>query len=57
MFVTPKKCDMKPFPLLKVLSSTNSIPVVLDEFKVADIKEDVFQNLLRTIRESYNGEV
>jgi hypothetical protein len=56
-FVTPKKCDMKPFPLLKLLSSTNAIPVVLDEFKVADIKEDVFQNLLRTIRESYNGEV
>jgi hypothetical protein len=56
-FVTPKKCDMKPFPLLKLLSSTNAIPVVLDEFKVADIKDEIFQNLLRTIRESYNGEV
>ncbi|GEM_PF-2106992 len=53
----PKRCSMKPFPLLKLLSSTNAIPIVLDEFKVADMKEDIVDSLLRTLREAYNGEV
>lgn len=53
----PKQCSLRPFPLVKLLSSTNAIPVALDEFKVADIKEDIVLNLLRTLREAYNGEV
>jgi hypothetical protein len=53
----PQMCDMKPFPMLKLLSSTNAIPVVLDEFKVKDMKQDSIDNLLRFMRKSYDGEV
>lgn len=53
----PQMCDMKPFPMLKLLSSTNAIPVVLDEFKMKDMKQDSIDNLLRFMRKTYDGEV
>jgi hypothetical protein len=53
----PQMCDMKPFPMLKLLSSTNAIPVVLDEFKVRDMKQDSVDSLLRFMRKAYDGEV
>jgi hypothetical protein len=53
----PSKCDMKPFPMLKNLSSTNGIPQFYDEFKQSDMKDDVVDSLLRYIREIYDGEL
>jgi hypothetical protein len=53
----PQMCDIKPFPMLKLLSSTNAIPVFLDEFKVKDMRQDSTDNLLRFMRKSYDGEV
>jgi hypothetical protein len=53
----PHMCDMRPFPLLKLLSATNAVPVFLDEFKVADMKEETVDNLLRFMRKSYDGEL
>ena len=50
-------CDMRPFPLLKLLSSTNAVPVFLDEFKVADMKEETVDSLLRFMRKCYDGEL
>ena len=53
----PNKCDMRPFPMLKNLSSTNGIPQFYDEFKQSDMKEDAVDSLLRYIREIYDGEM
>jgi len=53
----PNKCDMRPFPMLKNLSSTNGIPQFYDEFKQSDMKEDVVDSLMRYIREIYDGEM
>jgi hypothetical protein len=53
----PKSCTMKPFPMLKMLSSTNAIPQWYDEFKKADMKEADVDNLLRYMRRAYKGEV
>jgi hypothetical protein len=53
----PNRCSMKPFPMLKLLSSTNAIPIMLDEFKVSDLKQDTVDNILRTMRQVYTGEL
>jgi hypothetical protein len=53
----PNKCDMRPFPMLKNLSSTNGIPQFYDEFKQSDMKDDAIDSLLRYIREIYDGEM
>ncbi|MBI2417231.1 MAG: hypothetical protein HYV28_04900 [Ignavibacteriales bacterium] len=50
-------CTLRPFPLLKLLSSTNAIPVYLDEFKVSDMSTDQVEILLRYMRKNYSGEV
>lgn len=52
----PSSCDMKRFPMLDLLCSTNGIPVVLDEFKVSDMKEEYTNNLYRFMRKIYAGE-
>lgn len=49
-------CTMKQFPMLKLLSSTNAIPLVFDEFKKSDMRENDIHNMLRLMRKSYNGE-
>jgi hypothetical protein len=43
--------------MLKLLSSTNAIPVYLDEFKEADMQRDQIDTLFRYMRKSYSGEV
>ena len=53
----PTSCTQRSFPTLKQLSSTNAIPVVLDEFKVSDMKEDEVSTLIRYMRRTYAGEV
>jgi hypothetical protein len=53
----PNKCDMKPFPMLKNLSSTNGIPQFYDEFKQSDMKTESVDSLMRYIREIYDGEM
>jgi len=53
----PNKCDMRPFPMLKNLSSTNGIPQFYDEFKQSDMRDDAVESLLRYIREIYDGEM
>lgn len=53
----PFSCTMRIFPMLKTLSSTNAIPVFLDEFKKSDMSEDQYDNLLRFMRKGYMGEV
>ncbi|MDR3611039.1 MAG: BT4734/BF3469 family protein [Ignavibacteriaceae bacterium] len=52
----PMSVTMKTFPLLKMLSSTNSIPQWYDEFKVSDMKETDVDNILRFMRKVYSGE-
>jgi len=53
----PNVVTMKSFPMLKLLSSTNAIPVFMDEYKVRDMKEDMVDNIHRYMRKSYNGEI
>jgi hypothetical protein len=53
----PNSCTMRPFPMLKLLSSNNGIPVILDEFKVSDMRSEHIDNLFRYMRSSYRGEV
>lgn len=53
----PNSCTMRPFPMLKLLSANNGIPVLLDEFKVSDMKGDQVDSLLRFMRKSYYSEV
>ena len=50
-------CTMKSFPMLKLLSSTNAVPIILDEFKKSDMKDDQVNSLLRNIRKTYSGEI
>jgi len=50
-------CTMKPFPMRKILSSTNAVPIILDEFKKSDMKDDQVNALLRYIRSTYSGEI
>ncbi|MEX2189546.1 MAG: BT4734/BF3469 family protein, partial [Bacteroidota bacterium] len=52
----PRSVTMKPFPILKLLSSTNAIPVFLDEYK-RDMPIDHLNNIHRYIRRVYNAEV
>ncbi|MCX6174139.1 MAG: hypothetical protein NTZ27_05235 [Ignavibacteriales bacterium] len=54
---TPNSVTLKTFPLLKMLSSTNAIPQWYDEFKVADMKENDVDNILRFMRKAYAGEL
>ena len=53
----PNVCTMKPFPMLKLLTSTNAIPVILDEYKLKDLSQQEASNLHRFLRKSYYGEI
>jgi hypothetical protein len=48
---------MTPFTFLRLLSSTNSIPVITDEYKPYDMRESEVKNFHRYIRRLYSGEV
>jgi hypothetical protein len=54
---TVYSCTMKPFPMLKLLSSTNAVPVVLDEYKPYDMRDGQVMDLTRMIRKLYRGEI
>ena len=53
----PNSCTMRSFPMLKLLASTNAVPVLLDEFKVSDMSSEQLENLTRYMRKSYYGEI
>lgn len=53
---TPFSCTMRLFPMLKLLSSSNAIPVVFDEFKKSDMTDYEVNNMTRYMRRSYSGE-
>jgi hypothetical protein len=49
--------DMRKFPMLKALSSTNGIPIFIDEFKQSDMTDFNINDIHRYIRKSYDGGV
>ncbi|MEI7906469.1 MAG: BT4734/BF3469 family protein [Bacteroidota bacterium] len=50
-------CTMTSFAMLKLLTSTNAIPIFMDEFKKSDMREDDVDRLQRYMRKIYAGEV
>jgi hypothetical protein len=48
---------MKSFPMLKLLSSSTSIFIPLDEFKKQDMAEHEIEQFQRFLRKAYSGEV
>ncbi len=52
----PHSCKEKAFPLLKLISSTNAIPVLLDEFKSKLLTEDQMNNIIAYMNKAYSGE-
>lgn len=54
---TVYSCTMKPFPMLKLLCSTNAVPIVLDEFKPWDMRDFQVLDIGRLIRKIYRGEI
>lgn len=49
--------DTTPFTMLTAISSTNAVPVIFDEYKPADMREYVIDNLKKYIRLSTRGGV
>ena len=52
----PHSSKEKAFPMLKLLCSTNAIPVFLDEFKAKLLTEDQMNNLIAYMNKAYSGE-
>ena len=50
-------CTLNPFPMLKLMSSTNAIPLVFDEFKKQDLTQYQMNNIHRMMRKSYSNEI
>ena len=46
-----------PFTFLRVFSSTSSIPIIIDEFKPFNMKEDEARLLIRYLKRLYDGEI
>ena len=55
--VDPYSVTETEFALIKLLSSTNGVPVFLDEFKPGDMPRYRLNTLLRFLRRIYGGEV
>lgn len=53
----PHSCKEKTFPMLKLLSSTNAVPVVLDEFKAKLLTEDQMNTVIAFMNKAYSGEI
>ncbi|MDP6599581.1 MAG: hypothetical protein QGI86_27570, partial [Candidatus Poribacteria bacterium] len=49
-------CTETNFVMLKLLSSTSTIPIILDEFKPYDMPVQRLKALTRTLRKAYDGE-
>jgi len=50
-------CSASRFALLRTFSSTNSFPIVLDEYKPSNMPKDRIANLREFMRQSYGGAV
>ncbi|MFC2022482.1 hypothetical protein ACFLTR_04685, partial [Chloroflexota bacterium] len=46
-----------PFTFVRLFSGTSSIPIVIDEFKPFNMKEDETRLLIRFLRRLYDGEI
>ncbi|RLC61890.1 MAG: hypothetical protein DRI01_07750, partial [Chloroflexi bacterium] len=46
-----------PFTFLRLLSGTSSIPIIIDEFKPFNMKEDETRLLIRFLKRLYDGEI
>lgn len=53
----PLSCTETEFTLLTLLSSTTSIPLIFDEFKPWDMRQDQVRRFERILRRVYQGEV
>lgn len=53
---SPYSCTMRLFPMLKLMSSSISVPQVFDEFKKSDMTDFEMNNMLRFMRKAYTGE-
>ena len=53
----PYSCSKTSFTMLKLLSSTNGVPVFLDEYKPSDMNARQLDDLHRRMRSLYGGEV
>lgn len=49
-------CRMTSFSLLSLLSSTNTIPVILDEYRGTNMKEQIMKQIIDRLRGLYKGE-
>jgi len=50
-------CSASRFALLRMFSSTNSFPIVLDEYKPSNMPKDRIANLREFMRQSYGGAI
>ena len=50
-------CSASRFALLRTFSSTNSFPIVLDEYKPSNMPKDRIANLREFMRQSYGGAI
>jgi hypothetical protein len=53
----PHSCKQNWFPLLKLLTATNAIPVYLDEFKATLLDEKFINNIVAFMNKAYSGEI
>lgn len=53
----PFSCRENWFPMLKLLTSTNAIPICLDEFKATLLNEKDIKNIIAFMNKSYSGEI
>lgn len=53
----PFVCTMRDFPIKKVLSSTNAVPVFLDEFKPGKMAKQQVDDIHNMLRRVYGGEI
>src|ERR1051326_649801 len=57
MDAKPHSCKQNWFPLLKLLTATNAIPVVLDEFKAKLLEDRNMNWIISFMNKAYSGEI
>ncbi len=53
----PNSCTLSSFAMLKLLGSTNAIPLWFDELKLSDMAPTETDNIFRYMRRVYTGEI
>ncbi len=53
----PHSCKQNWFPLLKLLTATNAVPIMLDEFKAKLLDDRDIRNIVAFMNKSYSGEI